>query len=99
MARWQYGNPKSITGILQYTDDVSDQSDVIPAEDIGKEEFEQITLKTLLSDLLEIYNTKKLNVRVTVEVLNPPTREPRYYLNDDEMMDLLIKDLEESKET
>ena len=95
MALWQYGNPKSITGKLGYLDDDSSQTEVVRTDDIDKEKFEQITLNHLLSDLLEIYEVNKLDVKITVEVLNPPHPEPRHYLNDDEMLNKLSKHLDE----
>jgi hypothetical protein len=96
---WPYGNPKSITGILRFIDEDSWKTEVICKDDIDKEKIEQTTLNCLLSDILEIYNVDKLEVKITVEVVNPPFREPRYYLNDEEMLNKLLKDLNEIRKS
>jgi hypothetical protein len=99
MELWQYGNPKSITGVLRYKDTSSRDTELVYDEDVDKEKYDQRTLNLLLSDLLENYNVEKLDVKITVEVVNPPHREPRHYLNDDKMMNKLLKDLERSEKT
>ena len=96
---WPYGNPKSLTGILRFINEDSNKTEVVRKDDVDKLKIERITLDHMLSDLLEIYNVDHLEVKITVEVLNPPCREPRYYLNDDEMLNKLLKDLDKIEKT
>ncbi|MEN6611463.1 MAG: hypothetical protein ABFC24_11520 [Methanoregulaceae archaeon] len=97
--RWTYGNPKSITGILHYTDATSRKTDVGCGDDNGQKQEANTSLSMLLSDLLEIYNAEQLRVKITVEVLDPPHPEPKYFLNDETAMDLLEKDLTNTEKT
>ena len=54
---WPYGNPKSITGLLHFTDNDRSETVVVGKDELDKESHDQITLNHLLSDLLEIYGS------------------------------------------
>lgn len=99
MPRWPYGNPKSITGLLRFVDEDGWKTEVVGKDDSGKEKNDCTTLDHLLSDILEIYGVDKLDVKITVEIINPPCKEPKFYLNDDAMMEKLFKDLDDIKKT
>ena len=99
MPRWPYGNPKSITGLLRFIDEDGWKTEVVCKDDSDKEKNDCTTLDHLLSDILEIYGVDKLDVKITVEILNPPCKEPKFYLNDDAMMEKLSKDLDDIKKT